>query len=98
MSVSLGEPPIHVKWELPRDLDIFWSDGGDAVGGFCGAVNGFDEGDAAAAFEAIASRRAVLPDGLEEIFEDGLRAAEIGDRGGRGAFVFGERGGVRGRP
>jgi hypothetical protein len=96
MSVSLGAPPIHVKWELPKDFDIFWSDGGDAVGGFCGAVDGFDEGDAAAALEAIAGGGAILPDGLEKIFEDSLVAAEVGDGGGRAAFVFVERGGLGG--
>jgi hypothetical protein len=63
MSVSLGELPIHVKWELPRDFDIFWSDGGDTIGSFCGAVDGFDESDAAAAMAAAAASvwRVYLP-------------------------------------
>jgi len=55
---------------------------------FCGAVDGFDEGDAAAAFEAVAGGGAVVLDGSEKIFEDGLVAAEIADDGGGGALVF----------
>ena len=72
------------------------SDGCDTIGSFCGAVDGFDEGDAAAALEAVACRGAVLLDGLEKIFEDGLVAAEIADDGGRGALVFVEGGGFGG--
>src|SRR6266403_3435200 len=72
------------------------SDGGDAIGSFCGAVDGLDEGNAAAAFEAIAGRRAILLDGLEEIFEDGLVAAKIADGGGGGAEVFVEGSGFDG--
>jgi hypothetical protein len=72
------------------------SDGCDTIGSFCGAVDGFDEGEAAAAFEAVADGGAVLLDGLEEIFEDRLVAAEIADGGGRGALVFVEGGGFSG--
>src|ERR1700732_4863348 len=72
------------------------ADGCDTIGGFCGAVDGFDEGDAAAALEAVACRGAILLDGLEKIFEDGLVAAEITDDGGRGALVFVEGGGFGG--
>ena len=35
-------------------------------------------------------------DGLEKIFEDGLVATKIGDRGSRGALVFVEDGGLGG--
>src|ERR1700757_1203710 len=70
----------------------FCSNSGDAIGGSCRTVDGFDEGDAAAAFEAVAGRRAILADGLEEIFENSLMAAEVSHSGGRGAFVFVERG------
>src|SRR5260370_3833999 len=75
---------------------FYWSDGCDAIGSFCGAVDGFDEGDAAAALEAVAGGGAVVLDGLEKIFEDGLVAAEIADDGGRGALVFVKGGGYGG--
>src|SRR5712664_2741381 len=74
----------------------YWSDGCDAIRSFCGAVDGFDQGEAAAAFEAVAGGGAVVLDGLEKIFEDGLVAAEIADDGGGGALVFVEGGGFGG--
>ena len=70
------------------DVSFSGSDGGYAIGGSCGAVDGFDQGEAAAAFEAVTDGGAILLDGLEKIFEDGLVAAEIGDGGGGGALVF----------
>jgi len=60
------------RWRYDREL--------------CGAVDGFDEGDAAAAFEAVTGGGAVLLDGLEKIFEDGLVAAKIADDGGGSAW------------
>src|SRR6266852_3618020 len=72
------------------------SDGGETIGSFCGAVYRFDQGEAAAAFEAIAGGGAILLDGLEEIFEDGLVAAKIADGGGGGASVFVEGSGFDG--
>src|SRR5260370_17669451 len=75
---------------------FYWSDGCDAIGSLCGAVDGFDEGEGAAAFEAVAGGGAVVLDGLEKIFEDGLVAAEIADDGGGGALVFVEGGGFGG--
>src|SRR5712664_345322 len=71
-------------------------DGCEMIGSFCGVVDGFDEGEAAAAFEAVAGRGAVVLDGLEKIFEDGLMAAEITDDGGGGALVFVDGGGFGG--
>src|SRR5258708_18200903 len=75
---------------------FYWSDGCDAIGSFCGAVDGFDEGDAAAALEAVAGGGAVVLDGLEKNFEDRFVAAGIADDGGRGALVFVKGGGYGG--
>ena len=44
-------------------------------------------------FVAVASGFGVVLDCMYEIFEDGLVAAEIADRGGRSALVFVEGGG-----
>ena len=63
------------------------ADGGQAIRSFCGVVNGLDQGEAAAPFEAVAGGGAVLSDGCKKIFEDGLVAAEIADGGGGGALV-----------
>ena len=49
--------------EISRGLD-----GGNAVGSFCGAIDSFDKGDAAAAFETVAGRGAILLDGGKEVF------------------------------
>lgn len=68
--------------------DLRSSDGGDAVGSFCGAVDSLNESDAAAAFEAVAGGNAILLDGLQKIFKDGLVAAEVSDGCRRGALVF----------
>ena len=53
----------------------------------CGLVDGFDEGQATAAFAAVADGLRVDGDGAEEVFEDGFVAADVGDRGGGGALV-----------
>jgi len=53
-------------------------DGGDAVGSFGGAVDSFDEGEAAAAFGAVAGGGAVVLDGLEKILR-----GRLGGRGNR---------------
>src|SRR5258708_33009346 len=63
------------------------------IGSLSGAVDGFDEGETAAALEAVAGGGAIVLDGLEKILEDGLMAAEIADGGGGGALVLVERGG-----
>src|SRR4029077_18525751 len=57
------------------------------------AVDFFDDGDAAAAFFAVAKGRGVLRDGAEEIFENGFVAADVADDGRRSALV-GVAGGV----
>src|ERR1700756_5035781 len=71
-----------------NDSEILRSHCSNLVGSFGGAVDGFDEGDAAAAFRAVAGGGAMVLDGLEKIFEDRLVAAEIADDGGGSAFVF----------
>ena len=55
---------VGSKWQI----SFIRSDGGDTVGGFCGAVDGFDEGEAAAALESVADGGAVVLDGLKKIF------------------------------
>src|SRR5712671_5743968 len=52
-----------------------------------GSVEGFDQGEAAAAFAAVADWFGVVGDGLEEIFEDGFVAAYVGYCCGRGALI-----------
>lgn len=47
-----------------------------------GAVDGFDQGDAAAGFAAVAEGGTVVLDGLEKVFEEGLVAAKICYGGG----------------
>src|SRR5271170_1622609 len=69
-------------------MSLCVSDGSDAVGSFCGAADGFDESEAAAAFDAVAGGCTLLLDGCEKIFEDCLVAAKIADGGGGGALVF----------
>jgi hypothetical protein len=64
------------------------SDGYDSIGSSCGMVDGFDQGDAAPAFDAITGTSAFLLYGSKKIFEDSLVAAKIADRGGRGTLVF----------
>jgi len=39
-----------------------------------GSVDGFDQGEAAAAFTTVADWLGVVGDGLEEVFEDGFVA------------------------
>ena len=77
---------IFRKWA--NDSEICRSHRCGTIGNFCGAVDGFDEGQAAAALEAVAGRGTMLLDGLEKIFKDGLVAAEIADGGGGGAQIF----------
>src|SRR5580698_313332 len=60
-------------------------DGGAGTAG--GAVDGFDQGDAFAAFGAVADGFAVGADGTQEIFENFLVAADVGDGGGGCAQV-----------
>src|SRR5712675_1598885 len=57
-----------------------------------GSVDGFDQGEAAAAFAAVADWFGVVGDGLEEVFEDGFVAADVGYRCGGGTLI-----GVAGR-
>src|SRR5260370_3383754 len=52
-----------------------------------GSVNGFHEGEAAAAFAAVADGLRVVGDCMEEVFEDGSMAADVGYGGGGGALV-----------
>jgi len=52
-----------------------------------GVVDGFYEGEAAAAFAAVADWLCIVGDGVEEVFEDGFMAADVGYGGGRGALV-----------
>ncbi len=52
-----------------------------------GSVNGFHEGETAAAFAAVADGLRVVGDCMEEVFEDGLMAADVGYGGGGGALV-----------
>lgn len=100
--VPAGRARSALGWQFcegasrERKRASFRSDGCDTIGSFCGAVDGFDEGDAAAAFEAVAGGGTVVLDGLEKIFEDGLVTTEIADDGGRGALVFVEGGGFGG--
>ena len=97
MAPSQHSPPTSEFCENEAyHREIYGSHSGDTVGGSCRAIDGFDEGDAAPPFKAIASGGAVLLDGLEEIFENGLMAAKVGDGSGRCAIVFVERGGFGG--
>src|SRR6266849_2829214 len=52
-----------------------------------GSVNGFHEGETAAAFAAVADGLRVVGDCMEEVFEDGFMAADVGYGGGGGALV-----------
>ena len=56
-------------------------------GSACGSVDGFDQGEAAAAFAAVADWFGVVGDGLEEVFEDGFVAADVGYCCGGGALI-----------
>ncbi|PYU78336.1 MAG: hypothetical protein DMG51_18905, partial [Acidobacteria bacterium] len=79
-----------------NDSEILGSHCSSPVGSFGGTVDGFDEGDAAAAFRAVAGGGAMVLDGLQKIFEDRLVAAKIADDGGGGALVLVEGGGSGG--
>src|SRR5882724_1547279 len=52
-----------------------------------GSVDGFDQGEAAAAFAAVADWLGIVGDGLEEVFEDGFVAADVGYCCGGGALI-----------
>src|SRR6267378_2489905 len=56
-------------------------------GSACGSVDGFDQGEAAAAFAAVAYWLRVVGDGAEEVFEDGFVAADVGYCCGGGALI-----------
>jgi len=65
-----------------------------------GIVDGFDQGEAAAAFSTVADWLRIVGDGVEEIFEDGLVATDVGYGGGGCALIcvaVGDAGKVRGR-
>src|ERR1700716_2244089 len=70
-----------------------WSHCDSLVASFCGAVDGFDEGEAAPALDAVAGGGAILLDGLEKILEDRLVTAKIADGCSRRAQIFVERSG-----
>jgi hypothetical protein len=78
---------------IPKFL---WSHGNSLVASFCGAVDGFDKGEAAPALDAVAGGGAILLDGLEKIFEDGLVTAKVADGCSRGAQIFVEGSGFDG--
>jgi len=52
-----------------------------------GSVDGFDQSEAAPAFAAVADWFGVVGDGLEEVFEDGFVAADVGYCCGGGALI-----------
>src|ERR1700736_1774850 len=65
-----------------------------------GIVDGFDQGEAAAAFATVADWLRIVGDGVEEIFEDGFVATDVGYGGGGCALICvadGDAGKVRGR-
>ena len=92
----MGPTIFTKKEEEPETLSVVNSYFGGNLRTMRGAVDGFDEGDATAALEPVARRGAILTDGLEKIFEDGLVATEIADDGGGGALIFVEWGGFSG--
>src|SRR5712664_2378422 len=61
--------------------------GGSDVRRAGGIVDGFYEGQAAAAFAAVADGLRIVCDGVEEVFEDGFMAADVGYCCGGGALV-----------
>src|SRR5580698_3290639 len=61
------------------------SEGDGGAGAAGGAVDGFDQGDGFAAFGAVADGLGVCANRVQKVFEDLLVAADVGDRGGRGA-------------
>ena len=62
------------------------------AGRFGGSVDGLDEGEAPTGFEAVTQGRVVVPDGVEEVFENGLVATKIADGSRRGALILVVRG------
>jgi len=75
-AVGVKSFPIGGRWEAGQSFDAR-----------SGVVDGFDEGEAAAAFAAVADGLRVVGDCMEEVFEDGFMAADVGYGGGRGALV-----------
>src|SRR6266478_6682791 len=77
----------HTAWGVSRASPSVGDGSGSdrRCGG--GVVDGFDEGEAAAAFVTVADGLRVVGDGVEEIFEDGFVAADVGYGCGRGALV-----------
>src|ERR1700687_2998779 len=83
-----------------KKFPIRWAVGAESeFRGAGGVVDGFYEGEAAAAFAAVADWLRIVGDGVEEVFEDGFMAADVSYGGGRGAFggVAGGDGGEVGR-
>src|SRR5580658_3949262 len=64
------------------------SDRDSSIGSLCGTIDGFDEGNATPAFDAVTGTSAFILDGCKKIFENGLVATKIADGGGRGTLVF----------
>src|SRR5271154_197296 len=64
------------------------SESEDTIGSLCGPVDGFDQSDAAAAFDPVAGANPLTLDGCKKIFEHGLVATKIADRSRRGTLVF----------
>src|SRR5712664_3941974 len=76
----------HV-WKRESRISHRWAMGGGSdVRRAGGIVDGFYEGQAAAAFAAVADGLRIVCDGVEEVFEDGFMAADVGYRGGGGAL------------
>ncbi len=53
-----------------------------------GAIDGFDEGETAAAFPAVTSGRGVFLNRAKKIFDNRSVASKITDHGRRGALIF----------
>jgi hypothetical protein len=72
-------PPLQRQERLfHHGKELLLHYGAGAAGG---AVDGFDQGDGFAAFGAVADWLAVCANRMQEIFEDFLVAANVGDGG-----------------
>jgi hypothetical protein len=93
-------PEINCRTEILRTNEICQDqldlDAGAGAAG--GTVDGLDEGHGFAAFGAVADGFAVCANRPQEVFEDFLVAANIGNCGGGGAWVcvLGRFGGLLG--
>ena len=67
---------------------FYGSDSEDSNGSLCSAVDGFDQGNAATAFDAVTGASPLILDGGKKIFEHGLVPSKIADRGRRRTLVF----------